>query len=99
MEVCPSTAVRRNPETGAMMVDDSRCVGCKMCVLACPLGSIGFDTYEGKSKKCDLCGGDPECVKVCTARALEYGEASELVLEMKREIAVKVREFFREGWI
>ena len=99
MEVCPSSAIRKDPGTGALLVDESRCVGCKMCIMACFLGSVGFDTAAGKAKKCDLCGGDPECVKVCTARALEYRPASDLVLDKKRQIAEKVRDFFKEGLI
>ena len=36
LEVCPAAAIRRDPETGAVVIDAARCAGCKMCLLACP---------------------------------------------------------------
>lgn len=75
MGVCPAHAISRNPETGAVEIDPVRCAGCKMCMLACPYGNIHFDHEKLVSRKCDLCGGDPECVKHCIAGALNYEEA------------------------
>jgi Fe-S-cluster-containing dehydrogenase component len=48
-----------------VLVDRERCTGCGVCVERCP-GSIPFlHPKDGKAVICDLCGGDPECVKVC----------------------------------
>jgi len=77
MEVCPAGAILRNPETGAVEIDANRCAGCKMCLLACPSGSIHFDKVRLVSKKCDLCEGDPNCVKFCTSGALQFVEEDE----------------------
>jgi len=84
MEICPADAITRNPETGAVGIDSSRCAGCKMCMLACPSGSIHFDSREHITKKCDLCGGDPSCVKFCPSGALEFIEEEE-AYSYKRE--------------
>jgi anaerobic carbon-monoxide dehydrogenase iron sulfur subunit len=77
LEICPAGAISRDEHSGAVQIDQSRCAGCKMCILACPLGNIHFDAEEGVSGKCDLCGGDPACVRSCTSHALRYMEADE----------------------
>ena len=77
MGVCPAHAISRNPRTGAVEIDPVRCAGCKMCMLACPYGNIHFDHEKLVSRKCDLCGGDPECVKHCIGGALNYEDAQE----------------------
>ena len=51
-----------------------KCIGCKACVIACPFGCVsvikkGRDTLISI---CDLCSGDPECVKVCREKAIAY---------------------------
>ena len=62
---------------GSVLLDES-CVGCKMCVSACPTGAMGFDTDLGLAYKCDLCGGDPQCARVCQPKAIEYEAVEKL---------------------
>ena len=76
MDVCPANAMSRNQETGAVEIDQHRCIGCKMCMMACPTGSIHFDTQTRVSSKCDLCGGDPSCVRHCISGALKFEDES-----------------------
>ena len=71
IKVCPTTALARNDESGAVVVDNELCVGCALCETACPFGHIHFDRESGKPLKCDLCGGDPACAKFCPDQALE----------------------------
>jgi len=47
-------------------------------MIACPYGNISIHKDERKMLKCDLCGGDPECVKFCATGAIQY---------VRREIA------------
>jgi carbon-monoxide dehydrogenase iron sulfur subunit len=70
--VCPQRAISRCSETGAMVVDMDRCIGCRSCVIACPIGGISMNMETGKIIKCDLCDGDPECIKYCAYGAIEY---------------------------
>ena len=77
MEVCPADAISRNEDTGAVEIDSNRCAGCKMCMLACPSGNIHFNAGLHIAQKCDLCGGDPSCVKFCTSGALNFEEEEE----------------------
>ena len=58
-------------------VDTEKCIGCRMCVSACPFGSMSFDETQRKVLKCDLCDGDPTCVKFCQHNALQYLDAAE----------------------
>jgi len=72
--------MRRN-KAGAVVVDEEKCTGCGLCVMACPYGAVRLDPVTGKAIKCDLCGGEPVCVKHCPFGALafvELGEAVEL---------------------
>lgn len=71
-EVCPVGAISRHPTTGAMVVDSGRCLGCKLCLLGCQLGCIAFNPDRGVAYKCDLCGGDPECAKMCPTGAIRF---------------------------
>jgi len=68
--VCPTKAIARNTETGALLVDPDKCIGCKECVWACPFGAISL--RKGVAVKCDLCDGQPECAKVCVPGAIRY---------------------------
>lgn len=76
--VCLSEAIHRDGELGRVVIDSNRCVGCQMCVSACPFGAIGFDYGRGFAFKCDLCEGEPECVRVCKQGALEYIDGNTL---------------------
>ncbi|MEG2213053.1 MAG: 4Fe-4S dicluster domain-containing protein, partial [Clostridiales bacterium] len=62
MSVCPAGAIYRDPDTNAVIINQDKCAGCKMCILACPYGNIHFDEQKLVSGKCDLCGGKPRCV-------------------------------------
>jgi len=51
---------------------DAKCVGCKVCTIACPYGTINFNTRSGKVTKCNLCDGDPKCAEACPTGAITY---------------------------
>jgi len=87
MEVCPVAAIKRNPTTRAMEIDESRCLGCKTCVMACPFGGVAFDPDRGTAVKCDLCQGQPECAKMCPTGAIQFVR-DEVVAPRKRREAI-----------
>lgn len=72
-EVCSQKAIKRNPETMAMEVDQKLCIGCRLCTMSCPFGLVVMGPQK-VAVKCDLCGGDPQCVAACTYGALEFSE-------------------------
>ncbi|MBN1847221.1 MAG: 4Fe-4S dicluster domain-containing protein [Deltaproteobacteria bacterium] len=90
MAVCPEEAIYRDKELDRVMIDTKRCIGCKMCVSACPTGAMGFDRDRGRAFKCDLCGGDPACVRVCKEGALVYVNPCQLNTARAQESAGKL---------
>ena len=84
MKACPTGALNRDSQTHAVVVDKNLCIGCGLCVAACPFGSIQLDGLQRVATKCDLCGGHPRCVDVCMAKALHFGNIKELA-ELKRK--------------
>ena len=57
------------------MVLDDQCVGCKLCTIACPYGTIFYNTDTHRAFKCNLCGGAPACAEACPTAAIVYEEA------------------------
>jgi carbon-monoxide dehydrogenase iron sulfur subunit len=83
-EACPVEAITVDAATGAKIVKDSRCVGCKVCTIACPFGTINYVAATGKVAKCDLCAGDPACAKACPTQAIQFVDADWTGLERMR---------------
>jgi len=83
IEACFTSAMHRKPD-GRVIVNEPKCVGCWMCIMACPFGVIKRNQYlvEGKkfkvklSSKCDLCPDRsvPACVEACPNKALVHEE-------------------------
>jgi carbon-monoxide dehydrogenase iron sulfur subunit len=62
---CPVNALSINENTNAVIVDSEKCISCGFCIKACP-GKVPFlHPDNNKAVICDLCDGEPECVKVC----------------------------------
>ena len=89
MKACPVDAIVINHQTGAKEVREDVCVGCRVCTIACPFGTINFNSDTGKVVKCDLCGGDPECAKACPTQAIVYVDADWTGLERMKDWAAK----------
>lgn len=91
--VCPMHALDTDPKTGAIVLSEEACIGCKLCLYVCPLGAPIFDPAKGTVVKCDLCGGEPTCVKFCSRKALLYVPADRLDTLRKRVGASKIMDF------
>ena len=68
---CPEKAIQID-SAGSVIVSPTLCTACGTCEILCPIGAI--ELYEEIPLVCDLCGGDPRCVKACTLEAI-YHEA------------------------
>ena len=63
---CSVQALSVDSVTKAVLVDREKCYSCGVCIKACP-GNVPFlHPGDNKASICNLCNGDPECVKVCT---------------------------------
>jgi len=90
LAVCPRKAIYRNEEQGCVLIDYDKCIGCKACIIACPFGAMSYDVALRRVVKCDLCNGDPQCVKFCPMEAIEYIDSSCVNLKKMREAGFKI---------
>jgi Fe-S-cluster-containing hydrogenase component 2 len=69
-ENCPTDAIE--VRDGVVVIDEEKCISCRQCVISCPFGAVFTHEDIETPFKCDLCGGDPECVKACPKQALIF---------------------------
>lgn len=94
---CPVKAIDRDEALNCITVDYDTCIGCRLCVAVCPFGAMGFDIKNKKVFKCDLCDGDPQCVRFCDMKAVDYVEAETLSIKKKRDAAQKMSAAQKEA--
>ncbi|MBI2195359.1 MAG: 4Fe-4S dicluster domain-containing protein [Planctomycetes bacterium] len=75
LQACPVNAIAIQPQTGAKVVIPEACVGCGLCTIACPFGTVFYDPKVSKAAKCNLCDGDPACARACPTHAIEVVDA------------------------
>lgn len=91
---CPTGALHVDPATGARVIDQDVCIGCQTCVNSCPVEPPRphYVADLGTCFKCDLCGGDPWCVRCCSGGALSCSwiepEADPTIIETETGIVV-----------
>lgn len=97
---CPVHAIEKTDE-GPVVYDPSRCMGCRYCMIACPLD---IPRYEWEKplpymKKCDMCferirnGRMPACVEACPEEACIFGERESVLREAKHRIQRKPERY------
>lgn len=65
IEACSKGALSINGEFGYIVHNESTCIQCKKCFKGCQYSGIFWDDERNYPLICDLCKGDPECVKPC----------------------------------
>ena len=78
---CLVNALVRTPE-GPVVYDESKCIGCRYCMIASPFDVPKFEYDEAipAIRKCSFCfehvsaGETPRCVVACPTAALEFGD-------------------------
>jgi len=68
---CIAGALTKDKD-GTVRYHPELCVGCLMCIMACPFEAMYRDPAGKTVVKCDLCGGKetPSCVEACKVGAL-----------------------------
>lgn len=83
IKACPCNCLSKDEETGFTVYDNTNCIGCHSCAMACPFGAPSYGT-DGKMIKCDGCvervkqGLEPACVRNCPTKALTMIDDQEL---------------------
>ena len=101
VEACPVDALSVDSKTGAVFVNKEKCTGCAQCIDACPGRVPHMHPKEKIILICDLCDGDPRCVKVCqegewnvlktvSRKSYAYKLYARAPEEITRDLAVKI---------
>jgi carbon-monoxide dehydrogenase iron sulfur subunit len=89
VQACKISAITQDSETGIIRVNERLCTGCKQCSEVCPFGPETVKFINGKAVLCDLCDGDPVCVRTCTQKALMFLPKTKAATAKKTELAEK----------
>ncbi len=95
MAACKVDAIGRVEADGPVLITADLCIGCRLCVKACPYGAIEMigEGKTGKAVKCDLCserteaGLGPACVSACPTEAISYCELDDEARAAQRQTA------------
>lgn len=80
---CPTGASHYWNGSNIVVIDATKCTGCKACIAACPYDARVIMHPEGYAGKCTFCvhrvqyGEDPACVSVCPTHAMHFGMLDE----------------------
>jgi len=103
VSVCPVGALRLTA-TGAVDYDETLCIGCRYCIMACPFGvpKYQWDSPVPVVGKCTLCvdrlerGLPTACASVCPTGATLFGERQALAREAQRRVATSPERYAGE---
>lgn len=90
--VCPTHATYTT-DSGVVLVDEGKCIGCKYCMAACPYGARIQIHKTGVIEKCRFCwyegkpGEPPACVGTCVSNARVFGDLDDPTSEISKAIA------------
>lgn len=96
MKVCPSKAIDRLGNDQPVLINADRCIGCKLCIIACPFGALKMDRSNKAVIKCDMCferlreGKLPACVAACPSKALKFMTSDEIAKEKRKKYLVSI---------
>ncbi|MBR2836286.1 MAG: 4Fe-4S dicluster domain-containing protein [Coriobacteriales bacterium] len=97
IEVCPTGASYRS-EDGVVLIDQETCIGCQLCMDACPYKVRSYDDTLNVVQKCTLCkeltdqGEKPACVAVCCGNARFFGDLDDPESDVSQALAAAGEE-------
>jgi Fe-S-cluster-containing dehydrogenase component len=93
VEVCPTGASYRDDEYGLVLIDAETCIGCQLCMSACPFGARCYDEDQNIVVKCTCCiqrlkeGEKPACVHNCCCGARLFGDLDDPDSDVSKALA------------
>jgi formate dehydrogenase iron-sulfur subunit len=90
---CPVAALRKTP-AGPVIYEESRCMGCRYCMMACPFNVPKYEwgKLSPRVRKCTMCaervaaGKQTACAEICPTGATKFGERDDLIKEAQQRI-------------
>jgi Fe-S-cluster-containing hydrogenase component 2 len=96
IDACEEAALTRNESTGIITVNEDTCTGCGSCAEVCPYHGIMLHPETNTPLICDLCGGDPYCVKHCVPEALQWLDATDELYKKKKKLRSARMSMYRD---
>jgi Fe-S-cluster-containing hydrogenase component 2 len=53
---------------------------------------MNYNTTDRRVLKCDVCDGDPQCVRFCDVKAVDFIEAGDVAIRKSRKAAKRVSD-------
>ncbi len=96
IDACAEAALTRDENTGIITVNADACTGCGSCAEVCPYHGIRLHPETNVPLICDLCGGDPYCVKHCVPEALMWVDATDELYKQKKKLRSARMSMYRD---
>lgn len=86
VNACMTGALSKDATTGKVLFNQDKCVGCWMCVMTCPFGTIEQDMSEKIISKCDRCPDreQPACANACPTGAIRYTKVADFAHDQRK---------------
>jgi protein NrfC len=103
VRACPTKATYKDEKNGIVMVDQSKCIGCKTCMSACPYNGRYYNEEAKSIDKCNFCydtrlsKGETltACAAACPAKVRIFGDLS----DPESEVYQRVHNLDKAVWV
>ncbi len=92
VEACPTKSSYQRDD-GIVLVHEERCIGCKLCMSACPYDARFVHPDKKIVNKCTFCehrvdkGVVPSCVNTCQGKARIFGDLNDPASDVAKLVA------------
>lgn len=103
VRACPTKASYKDENNGIIRIAEEKCIGCKVCMVACPYNARYFNNEKHAIDKCDFCfearlsKGEKltACANACPTGARTFGDISDPASEVYR----MVHQLQKQVWV